>query len=160
MTRQRVIGSRTGEPSNESHKDKEGWSEMLLGAGSEPRSGRFFKGKMSVLCVEGTLLEGRDSVVLRARDGGWGECLQGTDKTHFVREPVSHQLLRLSRGAATRRTSCGCHVFSCGRQRRRLSYRDTFDTLCLFLQKKGSRYASLPLRSLCTFCYLLFALFF
>ena len=40
------------------------------------------------LCVEGTLLEGRDSVVLRARDGGWGECLQGTDKTHFVREPV------------------------------------------------------------------------
>ena len=70
--RQRVIGSRTGEPSNESHKDKEGWPEMLLGAGSEPRSG---KEKMSVLRVEGTLLEGRDSVVLRARDGGWGECL-------------------------------------------------------------------------------------
>ena len=42
-------------PSNESHKDKEGWPEMLLGAGSEPRSG---KEKLSVLRVEGTLLVG------------------------------------------------------------------------------------------------------
>ena len=49
--RQRVIGSRTGEPSNESHKDKEGWPEMLLGAGSEPRSGSFFKGKIECFCA-------------------------------------------------------------------------------------------------------------
>ena len=61
---------------------------MLPGAGSQPRSGRFSRGKLSVLCVEGTLLEGRDSVVLRARDGGWGECLQGDVQTHFVGEPV------------------------------------------------------------------------
>ena len=76
-----MIGSRTGEPSNESHKDKEGWSEMLLGAGSRPRSGRFSRGNLSVLCVEGTLLEGRDSVVWRARDRGVGRVFAwGRDK--------------------------------------------------------------------------------
>ena len=82
MTRRRVIGSRTGEPSNESHKDKEGWSEMLLGAGSEPRSG---KEKMSVLRVEGTLLEGRDGTVLFCVRGTWGgeSVSKGTDETHL-----------------------------------------------------------------------------
>ena len=88
MTRRRAIGSRTGEPSNESHKDKEGWSEMLLGAGSEPRSG---KEKMSVLRVEGTLLflEGRDGTVLFCVRGTWGgECFQGDGRNSFVREPV------------------------------------------------------------------------
>ena len=56
--------------------------------GASRGAAAFSREKLSVLRVEGTLLEGRDSVVLRARDGGWGECLQGTDKTHFVREPV------------------------------------------------------------------------
>ena len=82
---------------------------MLLGAGSEPRSG---KEKMSVLRVEGTLLEGRDSVVLRARDGGWGECLQGTDKTHFVREPAE----RSARAASTAidvATNVDCAALDC-----------------------------------------------
>ena len=43
----------------------------------------FSREKLSVLCVEGTLLEGRDSVVWRARDGGWGECLQGDGTNSF-----------------------------------------------------------------------------
>ena len=60
---------------------------MLLGAGSEPRSG---KEKMSVLRVEGTLLEGRDGTVLFCVRGTWGgeSVSKGTDETHFVREPV------------------------------------------------------------------------
>ena len=59
---------------------------MLLGAGSEPRSG---KEKMSVLRVEGTLLEGRDGTVLFCVRGTWGgeSVCKGTDKTRFV--PVS-----------------------------------------------------------------------
>ena len=88
MTRRRAIGSRTGEPSNESHKDKEGWSEMLLGAGSEPRSGRFSREKVSVLRVEGTLLR-VGTVLFRVRGTGGAESVStGTDGTHFVREPV------------------------------------------------------------------------
>ena len=57
--------------------------------------------KLSVLRVEGTLLEGRDSVVLRARDGGWGECLQGDGTNSFCRRACINWVLE--RSVCTRR---------------------------------------------------------
>ena len=48
------------------------------------------RGNLSVLCVEGTLLEGRDSVVWRARDGVWGECLQGDGTNSFCRRACNY----------------------------------------------------------------------
>ena len=66
MTRRRAIGSRTGEPSNESHKDKEGWSEILLGAGSRP----LFKGKFECFVRGGDTFGGSGASPTRSQGGG------------------------------------------------------------------------------------------
>ena len=90
MTRRRAIGSRTDEPSNESHKNKEGRLVRcyLLGAGSEPRSGRLSRGKLSVCTWRGHFWR-VGTVLFRVRGTGRGESVStGTDGTHFVREPV------------------------------------------------------------------------
>ena len=58
-----------------------------LGAGAERP---LFKGKIECFVRGGDTFggSGRDSVVLRARDVGWGECFQGDGRNSFVREPV------------------------------------------------------------------------
>ena len=57
---------------------------MLLGAGSEPRSG-LFKGKIECFVRGG----GTFGLLFCVR-GMWGgeSVSKGTDETHFVREPV------------------------------------------------------------------------
>ena len=82
----------TVEPSNESHKDKEAGRLDRDVSGSEPRSGLFSRGALSVLCGRGHFWR-VGTVLFGVRGtGGWGECLLGTGQTHLVGALVGYCL--------------------------------------------------------------------
>ena len=99
--------ARTGEPSNESHKDKEGWSEMLPELGASRGAAAFSREKLSVLrftfggsvlfCVRGTVggeIKGTQTHFVGEHIGP--ERCGGRDRRHFIgwrqrRWPGSYQ---------------------------------------------------------------------